>query len=127
MNSICVFNQMCLSSFTRLVSLICDDNLARLKTWIFFACNVDLSTNLTEKCFVKERKEEPRSPRLEFFPRVAIYIWHSFVVYYTFFIYIFLMNIKFETKYDTYYNKSLEFLHQVLHYKLGKLKFTNFL
>ncbi len=57
MNSICVFNQICLSSFTRSVSLICDHNLARPKTWILFACNVDLLTNLTEKCFVKERKK----------------------------------------------------------------------
>jgi hypothetical protein len=83
-SSICVFSQICLSSFTRLVSLICDHKLARPKTWILFACNVDLSTNLKEKCFVKERKEEPRSPRSESFLWVAIYMWHSFVVYYTF-------------------------------------------
>ncbi len=104
MNSVCVFSQICLSSFTRLVSLICDHKLARPKTWILFACNVDMSTILIEKCFLKERKEEPRSPRSESLPRVAIYMWHSFVVYYKFFIffiYIYLMNINFETKYDT--------------------------
>jgi hypothetical protein len=59
----------------------------------FFACNVDLSTKLTEKCFVKKRKEEQGHQGQSSFQGLqfscGIHLWS--IMHY---IYV-------ETKYDT--------------------------